>query len=51
MGLLSSEHQEVDFCCCFLEKPGIKPLVYKVSDLTTAPQRSRKLWDDATETL
>ena len=34
-------NREVDFCCCFWRSPGsnLRPLVYKASDLTTAPQR------------
>ena len=30
-----------DFCCCFWRSPGsnLRPLVYKASDLSTAPQR------------
>ena len=34
-------NREVDFCCCFWRSPGsnLRPLIYKASDLTTAPWR------------
>ena len=36
-------NREVDFCCCVWRSPGsnLRPLVYKASDLTTAPRRLR----------
>ena len=39
-------NREVDFCCCVWRSPGsnLRPLVYKASDLTTAPRRLRSLF-------
>ena len=41
MSLMSREHPKIVFCSCFRRSPGsnLRPLVYKASDLSTAPRR------------